>query len=438
MSVCFAVREVTATDANGAVTTWSSSVAGANKPQNTRPLAIFPAKESVELLEEFVPIVEAEVKDIEREGVMVGVGRNETEARCNKCSMSMIDGKMVTNLLNCGGSYCTMCVKSQDECQKLETIQAGFVIERDLESIRDLALSLTDEETGDVIRKKGDYSTRTGVCGLPLTETDLTKSIPVCHSKIRVFEWITDLVVRNRSHNKWSTATNSVRYTAEEKENYKVTREEVKEEIYNNLAINIGNLGDMVTGRAFQKFSCDPARAFYVSLVDENQRADFDLILLGLSATVKVINSQKQRVNTEKLRELTQEVYLRIVKCFPWAAVSPSVHRVLAHSWQVIRLSDGFGLGDLSEEGLEALNKQIRDMRAHGSRKDSTEHNFEDTFNHLWDRSRPTIVEMEREIKRRKPKVIISTEIEIMVQSLFLEDQIRDVKYMHLWFQSSE
>ena len=111
-----------------------------------------------------------------------------------------------------------------------------------------------------------------------------------------------------------------------------------------------------------------------------------------------------------------------IIQLFPWAAVSPSVHRILAHSWEVIELNGEFGLGDVSEEGLEALNKQIKDMREHGSRKDSTENNFLDTYHHLWDRSRPTIVEMERKIKRRKQKLIISTEIEALVDSLFMEE----------------
>ena len=68
------------------------------------------------------------------------------------------------------------------------------------------------------------------------------------------------------------------------------------------------------------------------------------------------------------------------------------------------------------------MNKQIRRMREHGSRKDSTENNFLDTVNHLWDRSRPTILEMERKIKRKKQKLIISTEIEALVESLFVEE----------------
>ena len=61
-------------------------------------------------------------------------------------------------------------------------------------------------------------------------------------------------------------------------------------------------------------------------------------------------------------------------------------------------------------------------MRERGAKKDCTENNFLDTFHHLWDRSRPTIVEMERKIKRRKQKLTISTEIEALVDSLFLED----------------
>ena len=315
-----------------------------------------------------------------------------------------------------------MCVKSQTECQDAEIIKAGFLIERDIQGIKDLALSLTDPETGEIVKKKADYSTRQGVCGQPVTDSDLTKNIPVCHSKIRAFEWIIDFLVRALSHKKWRTVTNGVCFTKEEKEDYKSTREMVKEWVYSNLAINIGNPGDMVTGKSFQKFSSDAGRAFIVSLMKDEDQEAFRLILLGLCATVKVIKSQKRRVKIEKVRGLAQDVYLAIVEHFSWAVVSPSVHRILAHSWEVMELNNGFGLGDLSEEGLEALNKMIRSRREHGARKDSTENNFRDCYNHLWDRSRPTIVAMEREIKQKKAKILIATEIEALVDTLFLEE----------------
>ena len=423
MLVCFALREVSVVDGQGESASWSSTTAGANKPQNTRPLALFPSKESRELLEEFIPVVEAEVTTIKEEGVTVQVGEMEVQASCKSADLSMADGKMVTTLLRLGGAYCSMCVKSQVECHDLLVVQQGFLIERSIESLTDLALSLTDKDTGDVVKSRGDYATRQGVCGKPITNSDLTKNIPVCHSKIRTTEWLVELLVRYKSHQKWWTATNNVKYSKEEKEHYGSTRLEVQELLYQNMAVNIGDPGDMVTGNAFGKLATDSSRQFLCTLVKEEIQEDFGVALLGLCAAVKIINSQKRKVNIDKLRQMLIETYVKLLICFPWCAVSPSVHRILAHSWEVIELNDGFGLGNLSEEGLEALNKYVRSMRETGARKDCTLNNFTDTFNHLWDRSRPTIVDMARQIKRRAPQLLIMTEIEVLVETLFLEEE---------------
>ena len=52
-------------------------------------------------------------------GVTLEFRGEETVASYEKCNMSMIESKMVTNLLNCGVSYYTMCNKSQVDCQKM-------------------------------------------------------------------------------------------------------------------------------------------------------------------------------------------------------------------------------------------------------------------------------------------------------------------------------
>ena len=116
----------------------------------------------------------------------------------------------------------------------------------------------------------------------------------------------------------------------------------------------------MITGAAFQKFSSDFAREILCNLLPEDEREDFSQILLGICSLVKVMNSQKRRVNVDNVSRLGRQVYFLIVRRFPWAAISPSVHRILAHSWEVIQLNDCYGLGNQSEEGLEALNKNIR------------------------------------------------------------------------------
>ena len=425
MSVAFSVNSIIVTDKDKNKASWSSTEAGgANRPQNVRPLAVFPSAENKELLEDFVPQVEAEVVEIKKQGLQVKVDESEVQCKCEAADLSMADGKMVSTLLRIGGAFCTMCTLTQAESQQIETIEAGFIINRSVTQLADLAMSLMDPDSGDIIKKKGDYQSRQGVCGLPITSSDLCKNIPVCHAKIRMFEFVMELLIRYLSHKKWYTPTNGVKYSKEEKRLYEDKRKWLQTNLNDELAINIGNAAEMVTGRSFQQFTSDHARQYICSLVEDNVKEPLNSVLLGLAATVKVLNSQKRRVNIQKLQNLTTEVHILLVTHFPWVVISPSVHRILAHSWERIELNGGFGLGDLSEEGLESINKFIREMRNHGARKESTEANFKDVYNHLWDRSRPTIVDMERAIKRRKPKVLIATEIEAFVESLFLEEDV--------------
>ena len=105
MSVCFGLKEVAITDGSGILVTRTISVAGANKPQNTRPLALFPAKETPELQADFVPKVQSEVKEVKTEGVKVEIREGaKLIAECSKCSLSMVDGKMINPLLHLGGA----------------------------------------------------------------------------------------------------------------------------------------------------------------------------------------------------------------------------------------------------------------------------------------------------------------------------------------------
>ena len=68
----------------------------------------------------------------------------------------------------------------------------------------------------------------------------------------------------------------------------------------------------------------------------------------------------------------------------------------------------------------------MRNMRSTGAKKDSTVHNFIDTLNHMWDRSRPKRVDMERKIMRRSPKLVVATVIEALVESMFVEEESYD------------
>ena len=58
------------------------------------------------------------------------------------------------------------------------------------------------------------------------------------------------------------------------------------------------------------------------------------------------------------------DTYQLIIETFPWASITPTLHKVLAHSAQLIEeYNGGRGLKSLSEEGLEACHKHIRRYR---------------------------------------------------------------------------
>jgi hypothetical protein len=190
---------------------------------------------------------------------------------------------------------------------------------------------------------------------------------------------------------------------------------------------NIGDPSDMVTGAAFKKFCSDHGRDVIVSLIyDREVQEAFREIHLGLCSVVLVLNSQKREVDVLKLKDLSTSVYLKIVETFPCCVISQSVHRILGHGWERVQMNHNMGLGDISEEGLEALNKFIRYFRERGARTTSTADNFLDTFNHLWQRSSPILHDLFREKKRRAPKMVVLRQIDTLVETIFTQEMEAD------------
>ena len=99
------------------------------------------------------------------------------------------------------------------------------------------------------------------------------------------------------------------------------------------------------------------------------------------------------KVNTLELGKLCQDTNLCILKSFPWASVTPTLHKLLAHSEELIReFNSGFGLKALSEEGTESCIKLLRKYRETLARKDSFETNLMDIFVRLASQSDPVSV----------------------------------------------
>ena len=127
-----------------------------------------------------------------------------------------------------------------------------------------------------------------------------------------------------------------------------------------------------------------------LSLVDAQHRDSLLQIHTNASSILRIINSS-QKVKTDLLETICKDTYLMILDKFPWASITLTLHKVLAHSEELLRESNSsLGLKNISE-GSESCNKLIRRYREHLARKISFEANISDIFVRLVSESDPVL-----------------------------------------------
>ena len=138
-------------------------------------------------------------------------------------------------------------------------------------------------------------------------------------------------------------------------------------------------------------------RHILVSLVPLRFHSEMNDLLNRLWMILVVYTStSKDEVNTLLFRELCEETYDLLLNSFQnseskWINVSPTLHMLLAHSWEVIENNNNCGVGEYSETGLEHNNKFLRFFRQCLARKTSQVTNLQDCLDRLWLKSDPCI-----------------------------------------------
>ena len=96
----------------------------------------------------------------------------------------------------------------------------------------------------------------------------------------------------------------------------------------------------------------------------------------------KWVEGRLHEVNVDKYKNLCYSVYIFLLQMFQsqtkqysWVSITPTVHKLLTHSWKLIGSNDGYGLGSLDESGLEGCNKLLRYVRTCIARKTSQKDN---------------------------------------------------------------
>ena len=98
-----------------------------------------------------------------------------------------------------------------------------------------------------------------------------------------------------------------------------------------------------------------------------------------------------KKISIQRYHKFCNNVYHYLVSEMPRVSVTPTVHKVLGHSWELIELNSCFGLGTLDESGMEGCHKILRNVRTNLSRKQSQQANMTDTIRRLWLSSDPVI-----------------------------------------------
>lgn len=114
-----------------------------------------------------------------------------------------------------------------------------------------------------------------------------------------------------------------------------------------------------------------------------------------------------KKINCDEFEKYARETAKLYVEKYPWWYMPPSVHKVLIHGSSVIK-SFLVPIGQLSEEALEAGNKDFRNIREWHTRKTSRIDNCTDVIHHLLFQSDPLISQFR--IVKEKAKLPLSAE----------------------------
>ena len=92
--------------------------------------------------------------------------------------------KKMARILTGLGDGCDSCLAPRSAWNDVEAIEGGFAIDRNYNQIRETWASLPRDSMGELVKKKGDYATRQGLCHPPISLREPT-SFSITHKVYR-------------------------------------------------------------------------------------------------------------------------------------------------------------------------------------------------------------------------------------------------------------
>ena len=377
-----------------------------NSCRTLRPLFLIRESETDEdLLNLVIPTTDKARSELKEEGVCVKYQEDNAVNVKVTIHDSMKDLKFKRHISGLGGADCILCISQTKDWTDREKVSAGFPIERSAEETWKLYEQLVNEE-GDVPTKAGDFEVRQGLTKKPLTTSDQT-NICITHSYINVTTWF--LKVLYRCHIDYK---NWVEKSGPLGEPIRQSRERVLGAILHATGLYLdqcnkanGKGGTSTDGNQGRRFFSEEVLGVISDLLSGHSSIKHQeniLLLHRQLSTILSVVSSTQKVDLTKLKDLCDRATYNIIDNFPWIRINHTLHGTLHHSVELISLNDGHGLGGLSEECLEANNKDIRNYLQFLSRKISPIAQLTDVMCRLLERSDPVICQLSARIQHPK------------------------------------
>ena len=191
-----------------------------------------------------------------------------------------------------------------------------------------------------------------------------------------------------------------------------------KKECIDHISKNCGFLvdcptsigGNTNTGPVAQKFFSPQHRANIVSLIRNTQhRIAFAEVLSNFNKLLPITQCSDRHkvVHAVKVKELGQQLMVHYKLNFPFAMLSPSVHQMAAHSWQLFEMVSGQPIAVYAEQSSEAWNKYIRAYKSGAgarARQCSIKLNTRDIFVRMLLQSHPITASKRKMVSCKKCK----------------------------------
>ena len=369
--------------------------------RNERPLIIAAAKETKEFIKKACSHFQKGYDAFKEGPIEVEMEGHEVDFNI-ELLMAQTDGKIKILTTGLGGAYCLLCKSSSEDAHNETKIKEGFEMDRKLDELKELFIKLAkpDKKTGDLIipREKGDYASRQGLTGEPVLPEDVFREIAVLHAWLRCLGHMLTIIYRVNANVKQYRESLGIWKESKIKRAKKKFQQKMITACSMVLDKPLQGGGNTNTGDLAKRFFSPKNREKIVSFFEGSQEEKECLkkLLQNLNVILRLASCSR-KIKTEELNDFCKETMLLYLSQFSWYPMSQSMHQILAHLAERIDLNGGTGIGELSEQGLEATNKEIRKGRNEFARKTGLEANFRDVFKRLFAMSDPIINYLKRE-----------------------------------------